>query len=168
MTSWSSLNSPLDEVFAPYGRLHSWLSDSLAPNFIVATANELDRLGQDALSLTRKGRFDRIFYIGFPTRKARSQILTQLLKGRASEEAFSDWVEHLAEATDHFTGADLRALVNEAVAQATAEQRPLALADLEAEVEANKLSVQLAYEHYSGLKKWADMYCQPACPAEAR
>ena len=146
------------------GRLHSWLSDSPAPNFIVATANDLERLGQDALSMTRKGRFDRAFYVGFPSCSARGQILANLLQGRLPGEGAEEALAQIRDATERFTGADLRALVNEAIAQADYEQRPVSQADLMREVEKNRLRVQLVYERYLKLKKWADMYCEPAGP----
>jgi SpoVK/Ycf46/Vps4 family AAA+-type ATPase len=54
-----------------FGSLLSWMSDKTAPVFVVATANEFDRLPPELL---RKGRFDEIFFVDFPHAGEREQI----------------------------------------------------------------------------------------------
>ena len=54
-----------------FGTLLSWMNDKTAEVFIVATANEFDRLPPEML---RKGRFDEIFFVDFPHRGEREQI----------------------------------------------------------------------------------------------
>ena len=46
-----------------FGTLLTWMSDKTEPVFIVATANEFDRLPPEML---RKGRFDELFFVDFP------------------------------------------------------------------------------------------------------
>ncbi len=48
-----------------FGRLLGWLQDHKAPVFVVATCNRIASLPPE---LTRKGRFDEIFFIDLPTR----------------------------------------------------------------------------------------------------
>lgn len=55
-----------------FGTLLSWMSDKTAEVFVVATANEFDRLPPEML---RKGRFDEIFFVDFPHAGEREQIL---------------------------------------------------------------------------------------------
>lgn len=55
------------------GTLLTWLQDKQSPVFVVATLNRLDALPPE---LTRVGRFDEIFYVGFPTAIERKQIVT--------------------------------------------------------------------------------------------
>ena len=45
------------------GTLLTWLQDKKTAVFVVATLNRLDTLPPE---LTRMGRFDEIFYVGFP------------------------------------------------------------------------------------------------------
>jgi SpoVK/Ycf46/Vps4 family AAA+-type ATPase len=55
-----------------FGNMLSWMSDKTAPVFVVATANEFDRLPPEML---RKGRFDEIFFVDFPHEGEREAIL---------------------------------------------------------------------------------------------
>ncbi len=60
----------------------------------------------------RPGRFDRVLFVPPPDAAARAQILRIHCQGKpASEIDF----EHLGKKTEHFSGADLRALVDVAV-----------------------------------------------------
>lgn len=54
------------------GTLLTWLQDKTCMVFVVATLNRLDALPPE---LTRVGRFDEIFYVGFPQAIERKQIL---------------------------------------------------------------------------------------------
>ncbi|BAZ37592.1 AAA ATPase central domain-containing protein [Calothrix sp. NIES-4101] len=54
------------------GALLTWLQDKTSMVFVVATLNRLDALPPE---LTRVGRFDEIFYVGFPQAHERKQIL---------------------------------------------------------------------------------------------
>ncbi|MEA5599030.1 AAA family ATPase [Rivularia sp. UHCC 0363] len=54
------------------GALLTWLQDKTSAVFVVATLNRLDALPPE---LTRVGRFDEIFYVGFPQAIERKEIL---------------------------------------------------------------------------------------------
>lgn len=54
------------------GLLLTWLQDKVSEVFVVATLNRLDCLPPE---LTRLGRFDEIFYVGFPPAGERKDIL---------------------------------------------------------------------------------------------
>lgn len=54
-----------------FGTLLSWMNDKTAPVFVVATANQFDKLPPEML---RKGRFDELFFVDFPHARERSQI----------------------------------------------------------------------------------------------
>ncbi len=84
-----------------------WLQDHDAPVFVVATANDVTRLPPE---LTRKGRFDELFFVDLPAAPARVEILRSLLARRSV--TFTDTeVEDLATQTDGFSGAELDAAV---------------------------------------------------------
>ncbi len=55
-----------------FGTLLTWMSDKTEPVFVVATANEFDRLPPEML---RKGRFDELFFVDFPNAVERRSIL---------------------------------------------------------------------------------------------
>ncbi len=60
----------------------------------------------------RPGRFDRILFVPPPDVKARAEILRILCRGKPVQDV--DY-NHLAKKTDHFSGADLKAVLDVAV-----------------------------------------------------
>ena len=60
----------------------------------------------------RPGRFDRILFVPPPDAPARAGILRILLKGKPTSDID---VEHVAKKAEHFSGADLKAVVDVAV-----------------------------------------------------
>jgi transitional endoplasmic reticulum ATPase len=81
----------------------------------------------------RPGRFDRILFVPPPDGPARSAILRLHCRGKPVKDL--DY-EHLAKKTDHFSGADLKAVVDVAVesklreAMKAGEPKPLTTKDL--------------------------------------
>jgi SpoVK/Ycf46/Vps4 family AAA+-type ATPase len=60
----------------------------------------------------RPGRFDRIIFVPPPDGRARSEILRVLLAGKPTQDVDVDLV---ANKTDSFSGADLKAVVDVAI-----------------------------------------------------
>jgi SpoVK/Ycf46/Vps4 family AAA+-type ATPase len=60
----------------------------------------------------RPGRFDRILFVPPPDAPARASILRVMLKGKPQENIDAD---HVAKRTDGFSGADLKAVVDQAI-----------------------------------------------------
>jgi len=147
------------------GRLLSWLADNPNPNFIVATANSLRRLGTElGQTLTRRGRFDRVFFVDVPARAARQQMLARWLAPHMREvEAAADAI---AGKTERFSGADLRAAVNDAVAEARYQKHGLTMDDLLRQVGHSRLRVQALYDEFAELRRFARLYCEPAGPTD--
>jgi len=83
---------------------------------VIAATNRPDII--DA-ALLRPGRFDRLIEIGLPDEQARQEIL----KIHTAKKPLADDVkiEDLAKKTDKYSGADLGALVGEAVMLAIRE-----------------------------------------------
>jgi transitional endoplasmic reticulum ATPase len=81
----------------------------------------------------RPGRFDRILFVPPPDAPARAAILRIQLKGKPVQDVDCD---HLAKKTDHFSGADLKAVVDTAIEAKLREAikdgkpRPLTTKDL--------------------------------------
>jgi transitional endoplasmic reticulum ATPase len=90
--------------------------ESLNNVIVIAATNRPDII--DA-ALLRPGRFDRLIEIGMPDEKARLEIL----KIHAAKKPLAEDVnlEELAAKTDKYSGADLAAIVNEAVMLAIRE-----------------------------------------------
>lgn len=142
------------------GRLLSWLSDNTQPNFIIATSNNMSRMGELGHTITRSGRFDKIFFVDVPSREARRQIIKSLLKDQPKDVETA--ISTVADETDKFSGADLRAVINEAAQQARYEKIPLSLDLILNEVKKKALKVQAVYDGFSSLRKFAELHCEPA------
>jgi len=90
--------------------------ESLSSVMVIAATNRPDIID---VALLRPGRFDRLIEIGLPDEAARKEIL----KIHTSKKPLSDDVnlEDLAKRTEKYSGADLAALVGEAVMLAIRE-----------------------------------------------
>ncbi len=101
------------------GVLLTWLQEKQTKTFVIATLNRLDALPPE---LTRAGRFDRIFYVGFPQASERFEILK--LHANRFDSRYSQGDDYypltqqqwaiLLNRTQNFTGAELQALVEKA------------------------------------------------------
>lgn len=96
------------------GVLLTWLQEKQTQTFVIATLNRLDALPPE---LTRAGRFDKIWYVGFPQAVERKEIF-QLHASRFDKRYKSEhgpltiaqWKMVLNE-TNYCTGAEIRAIV---------------------------------------------------------
>jgi AAA+ superfamily predicted ATPase len=90
-----------------FGTLLTWLSEKIAPVFVVATANEISQLPAE---LFRKGRLDEIFFLDLPVEAEREEILRIHLARRGRDPACFE-VGALARASEGFSGAELEQAV---------------------------------------------------------
>ncbi len=133
------------------GTLLTWMAERGKPVFLVATANEIERLPPE---MVRKGRFDEIFFVDLPATPNRREILTIHLKKRCLDPARFD-LEALARATEGFSGAEIEQAVVSGMYTAHAQQREVSQADLLAEIQQTRpLSVVMA-EKVRELRDWA-------------
>ena len=141
------------------GTILSWMQEKTEPVFIVATANDVRSLPPEFL---RKGRFDEVFWVDLPTHRERVEVVAAALRahGRAPESIDADEV---AGACVDFTGAEIAALVPEALFAAFADgERAVTTEDL---VEAAESVVPLAKtsgERIKALREWAQGRARPA------
>ena len=108
-----------------FGYFLTWMQDKTGAVFVLATANDISALPPELL---RKGRFDEIFYVDFPTRDEREGIFAIHLTKRNKNTNAID-VKTLAEKTDGFSGADIEAVVKEAIEVAFADKRAILTTD---------------------------------------
>ncbi|MDF5726797.1 MAG: AAA family ATPase [Rhizonema sp. PD38] len=110
------------------GTLLTWLQDKRSAVFVVATLNRLDALPPE---LTRVGRFDEIFYVGFPTAIERKQIIT--LHASRFDQRYHCVDSPLSEAqwrillgkTVNCTGAELARMVEKAARKLFHQSLPI-------------------------------------------
>lgn len=113
-----------------FGQFLTWMQEKESTVFIVATANDISKIPPEFL---RKGRFDELFYVDLPNSEERKMILEIHLKKR------NKWDKQLnlmsvVRATDGYNGADLEAIVKEAI-----ENRFIKNANLDSDDQVNNL-----------------------------
>lgn len=97
------------------GVLLTWLQERTSPTLVLATLNRLESLPPE---LTRAGRFDCLFYVGFPGPRERVEILIlyasvydsryQSLEDNPLE--LTAW-QRIVDQSGHYTGSELKRVV---------------------------------------------------------
>jgi SpoVK/Ycf46/Vps4 family AAA+-type ATPase len=132
------------------GTLLTWMAENRSKVFMVATANDIERLPPE---LIRKGRLDEIFFVDLPSCEVRKDIFCIHLNKRGQQTNAFD-LSRLAQCSDGFTGAEIEQAVVAGLYSAGAANQPLDQALLEAELAATvPLSVTMA-ESLGRLRQW--------------
>ena len=133
------------------GAILSWMQERSSEAFVIATANDVSSLPPE---LTRKGRFDEIWSIDLPTQDERGAILLAALRSHRREGLAIDLSE-VASACNGFTGAEIAAIVPDALFAAFAEDgREITTEDL---LEASKSVAPMsktAADKIAKLREW--------------
>ncbi len=125
-----------------FGYFLTWMQDKTGAVFVLATANDISALPPELL---RKGRFDEIFYVDFPTREERENIFKIHLQKRNQNAAIE--TKKLAEKTDGFSGADIEAVVKEAIENAFVNNRAILTTELLINIINNTHPLKEVMEH---------------------
>ena len=96
------------------GYFLTWMQEKTGAVFVIATANDISALPPELL---RKGRFDEIFYVGFPNAVEREKILSIHL-GKSRQTVAELEMLKLVTLCRDYCGADIENAVNEALANA--------------------------------------------------
>lgn len=96
------------------GYFLTWMQEKTGAVFVIATANDISALPPELL---RKGRFDEIFYVGFPNAEERESIL-KIHLGKSRQKVADLEISTLVKLCRDYCGADIENAVNEALANA--------------------------------------------------
>lgn len=102
-----------------FGQFLTWMQEKENTVFIVATANDISKIPAEFL---RKGRFDELFYVDFPNDEERRKIIEIHLKKRHKWNKDLDIIS-LVKLTSGYNGADLEAIVKDAIESCFIESR---------------------------------------------
>ena len=140
------------------GSFLSWMQDRKGEVFIVATANDIERLPPEFL---RKGRFDEIFFVDLPDLATRREIFRIHLESRG--QPASDFeLGGLAEETEGFSGSEIEEVVVSGLYTAFSDEKDLTTDALRIEVAGTvPLSVTMG-ERIDALRRWARGRTVPA------
>jgi len=151
-----------------FATLLTWMQERLAPVFVVATANDVQKLPPEFL---RAGRWDDIFAIDLPhimEREAIINIMTQKFPHCQDVEP-----DDIAMASEGYTGAEIEAAFSAALYTAFEAKCEVDTSDVMSQLEDMiPLSVSMK-EKVDGLRTWAKGRARPAslqatAPAPAR
>src|SRR3990172_158789 len=145
------------------GAVLTWLQDRKAPVFVVATANQVELLPAE---LIRKGRFDEMFFLDLPTGIEREAVLrTALAQFGRSVDGVD--VSAVSAVTDGYSGAEIAALVPEALFAAFADgERGITTADLLAAAATVVPMSVSSSERVTKLREWSKGRCRLASVGE--
>lgn len=145
------------------GGLLNWMQERQGEAFVVATANDVSSLPPELL---RKGRWDEIWWVDLPTATERAAIVAATLKtfGKGADVNH----EAVALATESFTGAEIAALVPEAMFTAFGDGgRDVLTRDLLAAAAVTTPLAKTAKEKITKLREWSTGRARPASTPEA-
>jgi hypothetical protein len=133
------------------GTFLSWLQERHGDVFVVATANDVERLPAELL---RKGRFDETFFVDLPDEAARAAIFAIHLRKRAQAPERFD-LPRLALESDGYSGAELEQVVVSALYTAFAANAPLTQALLLDELRQMPPIAATARERIALVRAWS-------------
>ena len=141
-----------------FGTVLKWMSERTCPVYIIMTANDVSRLPPE---FTRKGRIDEVFGIHLPTAEERAEIFRIHLGLRDRDPEEFD-LGQLADATEGYTGADVREVVLMGLKLAFHTKGELGTEHLlDAVPEIRPLS-QTDPERVTAMTEWLDRHTKPA------
>jgi SpoVK/Ycf46/Vps4 family AAA+-type ATPase len=144
------------------GAVLNWMQERQGEAFIVATANDVSALPPELL---RKGRFDELFFVDLPNAAEREAVLAATLRTYSRSEA-RPALAKVSAACDGFTGAEIAALVPDALFVAFADgAREINTDDLLQAARTVAPLSKTASEKISRLRDWAQGRARPATSA---
>ncbi len=140
------------------GGFLSWMQERRSSVFVVATANDIQRLPPELL---RKGRFDEIFFVDLPGAEARRELFALYL-GKRGQPVDKFDVEALAAASDGFSGAEIEQAVVSALYGAFSSQGELSTDAILDELSRTRPLSRTMGEQLAALRAWARERTVPA------
>ncbi len=92
------------------GQFLFWLQESTSKVFLVATANEIQSLPPE---LTRKGRFDEVFFVDLPNASDREEIIRLYFRRYLDHDVAPGLTADLVSLTDGFSGSEIDAVIHD-------------------------------------------------------
>jgi len=147
----SSARSDAGETARTIGALLNWMAEQ-QDVFVFATANDVRQLAPEQI---RQGRFGQIVFVDLPTPEDRAAIFrVHLAKRGRDPEGFE--LEHLAEAANGFSGAEIEAAVKAALLDAFMDgERALTTPDVLRCVRSIRPTSEVKREEIEELRRWA-------------
>ncbi|MBP5506641.1 MAG: AAA family ATPase [Prevotella sp.] len=149
-----------------FGTLLTWMQEKKSPVFVFATANNINGLPPELL---RKGRFDEIFFVDFPSWEERKKIL-EIHISKLKRDLSKFDLDKLATLSGEKTfgkdvvlaGAEIEAWVGDSLIEAFSRrvggdaQADMEMADFESTIKRIVPMGQMRKDEFIRLRKWAN------------
>ena len=149
-----------------FGTLLTWMQEKKSPVFVFATANNINGLPPELL---RKGRFDEIFFVDFPSWEERKKIL-EIHISKLKRDLSKFDLDKLATLSGEKTfgkdvvlaGAELEAWVGDSLIEAFSRRvngdtsADMEMADFESTIKRIVPMGQMRKDEFTRLRKWAN------------
>ncbi|MGB0560633.1 MAG: AAA family ATPase [Spirulinaceae cyanobacterium] len=135
-----------------FGTFITWLAEKTSPVFVVATANNIQRLPPEML---RKGRFDEIFFVGLPSQTEREAIFHVHLSRLRPQTLRNYDLKRLAYETPDFSGAEIEQTLIEAMHIGFSQNRDFTTDDVLSAASQIIPLARTAQEQIQFLQDWA-------------
>ena len=109
--AFSGVGGNNDIMTRMFGYFLSWMQDKTSSVYVIATANNADKLPPE---LKRKGRFDEIYCVNLPNKEERKDIF-KIHIGKKNQSLDETSLNSVSQIAEGFNGADIESVVNEAV-----------------------------------------------------
>ena len=131
----------------------TWLSEKTSPVFVVSTANNIEFIPPEIL---RKGRFDEMFFLNLPTREEREAIFEVHLKKYRPDSIENFQLPLLGQLSKEFSGAEIEAVVIEAMRLGFNEKREFNNEDILISIQKLVPLARTKSKEIDSLKAWAE------------
>ena len=149
-----------------FGTILTWMQEKSSPVFVFATSNNIDKLPPELL---RKGRFDEIFFVDFPSWEERRKII-EIHISKLKRDLSKFDLDKLATLSGEKTfgkdivlsGAEIEAWVGSALIEAFSrkvngdETADIEMADFERTLKRIVPMGQMRKDEFERLRKWAN------------
>lgn len=136
-----------------FGQFLTWMSEHKAPVFVVATANDISSLPPE---LSRKGRFDEVFFVDLPHPQERIEILTLHLN-RHDVKLKQQELAEIAKTLENYSGAEIAGIVDDGAIASYSDNRypKITIQDLQKAISSTVPLAEREKEKIKALRNWA-------------
>ncbi|EAT13177.1 AAA family ATPase [Bermanella marisrubri] len=140
------------------GTLLTWMAERPEPVFMVATANDIQKLPAE---MVRKGRFDEVFFVDLPKEESRQAIFEIHLKKRNIDPESVE-LDTCIMQSEGFSGAEIEQAIVSAIHVAEAREEQLDEMHILEELNRTQPLSVLMGEKIDALQAWAEGRTVPA------
>jgi ATP-dependent 26S proteasome regulatory subunit len=146
-----------------FGTLLTWMQERKQEVFVIATANNIDKLPPE---LSRKGRFDEVFFVDLPSVKERETIFKIHIIKRERDVTRFD-IKELSRLSNGYSGAEIEEAVNEGLFIAYGNGRELETIDIEQAIKETVPLSRIKEGEVKYLRDWAKVRARFASTEES-